>query len=82
MCRNREQTSGKCYELSLHFTADNSVLVEIGYLGGNIGVLFPVAVTVVGVDVVRAHHPVHWLENHPAVVVGDNVGIPATQLSL
>ena len=53
-----------------------------GYLGGDVGVLFPVAVTEVGVDVAGAHHTVHRLENHPAVVVSDNVGIPATTLTV
>ena len=54
----------------------------VGYLGGDVGVLFPVAVTVVGVDVVRAHHPVNWLQHHPAVVVGDHVGISAITLTV
>ena len=52
------------------------------YLGGDVCVLFPVAVTVVGVDVVGAHHSVHWLENNPAVVVGDHVGVPAITLTV
>ena len=43
----------------------------------NVGILFPVPITVVGVDVVRAHHAVHRLQDNPAVVVGDNIGVPA-----
>ena len=49
------------------------------YLGGDVGVLLPIAVAVVGVDVVRPDDPVHGLEDHPAVVVGNDVGVPAKQ---
>ena len=45
-------------------------------LRGDVGVLLPVPVAVVGVDVVAAHDPVHRLQHHAAVVVGDHVGVP------
>jgi hypothetical protein len=46
------------------------------YLSGNVGVLFSIAVAVVGIDVVRALDPVHWLQDNPAVVVSYHVRIP------
>ena len=47
----------------------------LSHLCGDVGVLFPVSVTIVGVDVVTAHHPVHRLEHYAAVVIGNHIGI-------
>ena len=37
--------------------------------------LFPIAITVVGIEVVNAHHPVHRLEHHTAMVIGYHIGV-------
>ena len=50
--------------------------VRCTHLCCNVGVLLPVPVAVVGVDVVAAHDPVHRLQHHAAVVVRDHVGVP------
>ena len=50
-------------------------LAYMCYLCSYVGILFPVAVTVVGVEIVGPHHAVHGLQHHPAVVVGNHVGI-------
>ena len=48
-------------------------------LCGNVGVLLPVAVAVVGIDVVGADHTVYRLQHHPAVVVRDHVRVSEEQ---
>ena len=50
------------------------------YLCGDVGVVFAVSVTVVGVDVVRAGHVVCGLEHHARVVVSDHVGVTVLRL--
>ena len=52
------------------------------YLCGDVRVLPPVAVAVVGVDVVGAGDAVHGLQHHAAVVVGDDVGVPEVGIGL
>ena len=52
-----------------------NICLSLSHLCGDVGVLFPVAVAVVGVDVVTAHHPVHWLEDYAAVVISNHIGI-------
>ena len=49
--------------------------MRVVYLCCNVGILFSVAIAVVGIDVVTPHHSVHGLQHHPAVVVRDHIGI-------
>ena len=64
------------------FNHAGTVQVYICYINlcRDVGVLLPVAVAVVGVDVVRAGHAVHRLKHHPTMVVGDHVGVPIRRI--
>ena len=52
---------------------------QLAHLCCDVGVLLPVPVAVVGVDVVAAHDPVHRLQHHAAVVIGDHIGVSETE---
>jgi len=44
-------------------------------LGGHIGVVLPIAITVVGINVVRPNHTLHWRQLDTGMIVGCDIGI-------
>jgi len=45
------------------------------YLCCNVGILFSVAIAVVGVEVVTSYHTINRLEHHATVVVRDHISV-------
>ena len=64
-----------------HANKSRSLLIFFrAYLRGDVGVLLPVSITVVCVDVVRPDHAVHRLQHHPGVVVSYHIRVPVLRL--